>query len=318
MTQAENMRLLAAILLLARAVPAADLAAADYFPPDTKVVIGIEVKGIIEAVVKNFGADSLKQGAALTASGPLAGFDPTKDLEEVLIATSGQGDHPPTLMVLRGRFDLSRMGAKAKPYHDVQIIEDPQKPGEIMALLDGSTALAGDVALVHAAIDRKGGASPWTERIGPLRTRYAVWGIGEGMEGLPAAAGQGDTMKSLDRFDFGAAFSHGLDLTAALHFRSPEEAQKMGAMLGMMKGAMAPNGTKFNLETANGTMRISVQMTEEEIKKAIETQKDALAAAVMSKMTVTPVTPKKPESKEGKIVTGPQGDTVTVTLPEKW
>ena len=304
------------LLVAALACRIAYGAETDYFPADTKVVIGIQVRSIIDAVVRNFGADALKDSAKFTASSVLAGFDPARDLDEVLISTSGKGEKPSTLMVLRGRFDVARMATKAKPYHGVPTLEDPQHQGQIMALVDGTTALAGDAGLVRGAIDGKPAASDWAMRIEPLRGKYAVWGIGDALEGVPGD----DTMKSLDQFEFGAGFEHGLDITAAAHFRKPEDAEKLSMFVKMIQAAPQTGGAKIEVETANGKMRLSVRMGEGELKKAIATQKDALAAALISRMTSNVAGPKPsspPPPKDGKIVTNSQGETMTVTLPGK-
>jgi hypothetical protein len=297
----------ASLLALGLLCPSIYAADADYFPADTKVVIGLQVKGMVDAIVRNFGSEPLKAGVTFTESTPFAGFDPAKDLDEVLIATSGKGDTPPALMVLRGHFDPAKLKVKPQAYHGVPVVTDPQKPGQVLALLEGGTALAGDAGLVHAAIDHKNNGASWTARIDPLRAKYVVWGIGDGIEGTP-----GDQMKSLDRFEFGAGFEHGIDLTAAAHFRAPEDAEALSMLLKLMQAAPQTGGAKIDIETAGGTMRVSLRMSEEELKKAIESQKEALAAAVMSQLGTKPPVPKDP-----KIVTNSQGDTTSVTLPGK-
>src|SRR5437016_14188577 len=100
------MRLLPLVLLLAGR-PAAAAGASDFFPPETKVVIGIQVRHALE-LVGTLPGD-------LVVKNPIAGFDPLKDLDEVFIATSGKGDSPPALMVLRGRFDVAKIGREPKP-----------------------------------------------------------------------------------------------------------------------------------------------------------------------------------------------------------
>ena len=107
----------------------------------------------------------------------------------MLIATTGEGEGSPVLMVLLGRFDVERFTSGAVSYHGVPILEDGKKSGA-MAILDASTAIAGDALVVHAAIDRRGsGAGIGSElaaRIEPLRSKYSIWGIGSRPE-HPAA-----------------------------------------------------------------------------------------------------------------------------------
>src|SRR5260370_42614966 len=56
----------------------------------------------------------------------LAGFDPIKDIEEVLVASTGeggQGQTPPMLLIARGNFNAERLAAHAKPYHGIPALE---------------------------------------------------------------------------------------------------------------------------------------------------------------------------------------------------
>jgi len=310
-------------VLIPRPGSAAGAALLDYLPPGTKVVLGIQVQGAIGALAQDLGPELLGKGSTLLAQTPLAGFDPLKDLDEVLIASSGKGNNPPALAVLRGRFDVERLGRSATRYRDVLVVEGAKGQDGVLALLDSSTALAGDAALVRAAIDRRGqGAetgSDWAERIEALRSHYTIWGIGEGLEGLPDTPGQPGGLDSLDRFAFGAAFTHGLELTAELHLRSPQDAEKVSALLSLIQAAPQASGARFEVESANGTLRILVALPEEELKKAMAAaQRGFLDSAALSQLGGKPDGASKPPSPpDGKVVTNTEGDTMVLTLPGK-
>jgi len=312
-----------ALLLIPRSGPAAGAALADYLPPDTKLVLGIVVRPAIATLAQGLGPELLAQASALLAQTPLAGFDPLKDLDEVLIATSGKGNNPPALAVLRGRFDVERLGRNAAWYRDALMLKGAVGQDGVLALLDSSTALAGDAALVRAAIDRRGqGADTvpaWAARIDELRGRYIVWGIGEGLEGLPGQPVAPGGMDSLDRFEFGVAFAHGMELTAELHFRSPQDADKLNAFLSLVQAAPQAGGARFDMQSLNGTLRFSVAVPEEELKKQMAAfQRGFQQSAALSPFGGKPAAASKPPAPpEGKIVTGSQGDTLTVTLPGK-
>src|SRR5437764_4664945 len=102
----------------AGAASAADTALPDCVPRDTKVVLGIRMRNIVELLqAQNFAAEWRSTSAALLAQTPLAGFDPLKDIDEVIIASTGVGDNPEVLVVLRGRFDINRLATGAASYH---------------------------------------------------------------------------------------------------------------------------------------------------------------------------------------------------------
>ena len=90
------------------------------------------------------------------------GFDPTRDLKEVLIASTGQGQNAPTLILARGNFDIAKLSAFAftsgRPpivYEGVPILTHPSKSSGAMALLDSTTVIGGDLDQVRAAIRRR-------------------------------------------------------------------------------------------------------------------------------------------------------------------
>jgi len=311
---------LSAIFMLGLAVlpaTASDTVLPDYLPSGTKVVFGIRMRSIVNLLQsQSFPAEWRTAASQLTAQTPLAGFDPLKDLDEVLIVSTGEGDPPPVLMVLWGRFDVDRFAAGATAYHGVPILEDARKSGGI-AILDPSTAIAGDVPLVRAAIDRRGSgagiAASLAARIEPLRSRYSIWGIGD-LPGHPPA---------VDQFEFGAELADGLELTAKIHVPTHEDAEKMASSIalaeGMLKGGQASsNGTKVEMHTEDGWLNLSIAIPREALNKAIQDQHAALQSAVMSRFGASTAAqaPQKPAPPPtGKVVTNAHGDTLVVTLP---
>ncbi len=92
----------------------------------------------------------------------LTGFDPTRDVHEVLAATTAtMGSKSPNGLVLaRGNFDVAKIsaaatakGATTETYNGATVIEDPKAMVGI-AFLNSTLVAAGDIANVKAAIDR--------------------------------------------------------------------------------------------------------------------------------------------------------------------
>ena len=273
---------------------------APYLSPETKVVIGIQVRTLAPALPADL-------GPALSAQMKFAGFDPLKDLDEVIVTANGTGDNAPVLAVLRGRFQLERMGRGAKRYAGVPMIEGQAQAKGVIALLDAGTAIAGDAVLVRAAIDRRlngvQGTVTWADQIDELRAKYAVWGIGEAVD-------------SVDRFQFGAEFQDGLDLTAELHVASPAEMEKLTSGLRMVE-AMAkasegkPKAAHLEMKSEDGTLRLALRVPAEELKQAFTAQRGMLEAAVKSRLPMGG----EAAAPESRIVINEQGETLTVTLP---
>jgi hypothetical protein len=144
---------------------AADSQLLSMVMPDAKVLAGVNVDS---AKASPFGLYVLTQlqsnNTGLQELIALTGFDPTRDVHEVLAATDATpGSKGPSGLVLaRGNFDAATItalatskGAVTETYGaaGVTIIEDPNKVGGI-AFLDPTLVIAGDVANVKGAIDR--------------------------------------------------------------------------------------------------------------------------------------------------------------------
>ncbi len=129
--------------------------------PDAKVIAGVNVDS---AKASTFGTYLIAQiqanAAAFQQLVTLTGFDPTRDLHQLLAATNSTGSHT-GLALARGNFDVAKItalatlaGALTETYSGVTIIEDPKQAGGA-AFLDATLVMAGDIPSVKAAIDRQ-------------------------------------------------------------------------------------------------------------------------------------------------------------------
>ena len=170
------------LTVFAGALPATDPTLLNLVMPDAKVLAGVNVdhaKGTL------FGQYVLTQIQSshpdlqkLTAA---TGFDPTRDVSETLFASNGTPNSG--LALARGTFDIAGItaaanlkGAVSENYSGFTILEDPnQTHGAVF--LNSSTAVAGDIASVKAAIDRQKIAQPLPSAvsvsIGQLSTQDA-------------------------------------------------------------------------------------------------------------------------------------------------
>src|SRR5579885_2903000 len=120
--------------------------------PDAKVIAGVNVD---QAKVSPFGQWVLGQMQLqdtqlkdLTAA---TGFDPTRDVHELLVATAGGANQHTGLAAARGNFDVDKINALAlgkgnaikETYKGVTIVEDAKQTGGF-AFLNPTIFIAGD------------------------------------------------------------------------------------------------------------------------------------------------------------------------------
>jgi hypothetical protein len=269
------------------AVPAAADSLTDLLPPETKVVFGIRVHNLaISSTAQTFAAQAQSAAAGWLKAVPLDGIDFLRDIDEMLIATSGKGKALPAIVVVTGRFDVPHLTGGAKRYYrNIPLLEGEAAGDAMVALLDNSTAILGDPNLVRAAIDQRGAKSRiepgLNDRITSLRQRYDIWGIGEQSEGFNLPVPEAQVLESVDRFQFGIQTASGLELSAEIHARSAEDAGKLRTAVGMIaaivKGQTSASAAKFDLQADAETLKLSVYIPDAELQKTIEAETAALS-----------------------------------------
>lgn len=334
----------AALAVCLRMAVAADAPIPGFVPPGTRAIVGFHLRTIIDSsLVQSLGADLFKDaGAKWNASSPVPGVNPLKDLDEVIIASTMEGDHPPSLVICRGRFHLDQLPKGIQRYHGVPIKE--VQDGDGIALMDAGTIIGGSMKDVRAAIDRRdrhsAGLDPaLAEQAGRLSAQYAIWGAGRLSQDFHPPAGGAEALKTLDRFHFGIGLNNGLQLAATIHMRSPEDLQKLAQSVQMFqmmaKAQPDTSGAKFDTHVDNGTLTLSLAVPEEALKKAVAQQRGAIAQALAQTKgrplsasepsakaespagPETPAAAAPPASRETRIVSDKEGASVQVTLPGK-
>jgi len=144
---------------------AADSQLLSLVMPDAKLLAGVNVD---QAKASPFGLYVLTQmqmqaaNSGMRTLAALTGFDPTRDVHELLAASNATpgAQTPSGLALARGNFEPATIialatskGAATEIYGGVTIIEDPKQTAGL-AFLDPTLAIVGDLANVKAAIDR--------------------------------------------------------------------------------------------------------------------------------------------------------------------
>lgn len=144
------------------AMSAADPQLVNLVMPDAKVLAGVNVE---QAKGTQFGQYVLNQmqtqDAELQKLVTLTGFDPRRDVRELLVASDGTPGSKTGLAVAKGNFNVSMItsaattaGVITEVYGGYTILEEPKQREAGMAFLDATTVVAGDIASVKGAIDR--------------------------------------------------------------------------------------------------------------------------------------------------------------------
>src|ERR1035437_101064 len=144
------------------ALSAANLQLLNLVMPDAKVLAGVNVE---QAKGTQFGQYVLNQmqtqDAQLQQLVALTGFDPRRDVRELLVVSDGVPQGKTGLALAKGNFDAAKIAAAAtlhgvvtEVYNGVTILEEPKKQEAGIAFLDATTVAAGDIASVKGAIDR--------------------------------------------------------------------------------------------------------------------------------------------------------------------
>lgn len=342
-----------ALLLSAGALVAADPPFSEYVPADTRILVGVEVRTILtsdwgKALVEQMKSAS---GDGWTKELPLKGFDPIQDLDQLWIASSSADQKASALVILRGRFDKSHLPAAIGRYHSVPLIPLDAKREHLMAVMDPYTIFSGDRATVERAIDRHGLKSVNAHIVTAataLSSRYWLWAVADGLDGVPAAKSAPQGLEGVSGFEFGLSVNRDLDMAAQLHMRTAQDAQKMTAMIGMLQ-AMAKgqqNGaSQVNIEShvTDKTLDVSLRVPEDELRRAWDQQRAVIAqslsqlpqqiaaaragkpfnpiaappqtAAVAPGQAAAAQVHHAPVARQSRVVIDEDGNTVQVTLP---
>lgn len=281
-----------ALAILSFPALAADPALLNLVMPDAKVVMGIDV---VRAKTSPFGqmllAEMDSKGNTLSELTSATGFDPRRDLSEVVFASNEastpRGRHASGLIVARGNFDANRIrgfalqqGFAPANHSGVEIYS---KTGDnaSFAFLDNGIAVAGGLEFVQAAVLRRGvtqpGPAALLPRISQLSQDNDVWlvtsipvanfadRVPEGGAGGANVNGmmKGDAFRAIEQAAMGLRFAADLvSLSLEAVARTEKDATAMADVVRFLAGMMQLNREKPEL-AALATALDSLKLTTE-------------------------------------------------------
>jgi len=280
--------------LFSGVLSAADPQLLNLVMPDVKVMADINVE---QAKTSPFGQFVLAQvqPQQLMQIAALTGFDPSKDVNELLVAGNGAAQHSGLALVL-GNFNVPTITAViaqqkvvTETYHGVTIYENTQKEAGL-AFLSGSIAAAGDLTNLKAAIDRVAApsvlpASLLTE-IGQLSAANDAWALTtvppsslKSLGDAPAVPGAGNMLAMVQSASVGLKFGANVVLTGQAQADTAQNATAAAGLIqflvnmAQMKAADEPQVqalAKALTVSANGaTVNISLTLPSEQFQELL-------------------------------------------------
>ncbi len=162
------------------------------------------------------------------------GFDPRRDVRELLLASDGKD----TLIAARGTFSERGLAGLAKQsYKGVTLYTRGERGA---AFIDTSTAIAGTLPAVKRALDRHpsgngSGPEELLDRARQISSQYQIWSVSNGFENLLTseipetgnAANAGRILRSLENTTIAADLSTGINAYLTGICRSDDEAKNL-------------------------------------------------------------------------------------------
>ncbi len=256
-------RILALLTVLAVVAPAADTTLLNLAPPDAKVVAGIDVAAVRTSAFGQFALSKLseKESSDFKQFVDSTGFDPRRDLTEILYATGDTNGQPKKqLFVARGAFDRTRLaaaatkaGAAISSYNGLDLLTFTQKGSgdsavNALAFLDGSLAVAGDSASVQAAIDRSRSGGGLTGDLAAKAMSMSgtnqIWfasmaslsDMAANLSHGQQAGGPQEILKSIRQANGGLKFDDPITLSIELVAQTAQDASSLSGALQMLLG----------------------------------------------------------------------------------
>jgi hypothetical protein len=238
------------ILTFASTAPAVDSRMLNLLMPEPEVVTGADVERLKASSFGKYVLSMMQlEGREFDSFVAMTGFDPRRDLREVLMAADSASSESPGkgILVLRGVFDETKITALASvhaglvtSYNGATLLMPPASGASTppaIALLGGNLLLMGPEAMVKSAIDRQRSRqtlnASLAARIQAASNDYDAWLVTTappssfaGRVNNPNVAGamKGDLLQAIETMSAGVRFGADVQLGAEANTRSERDA----------------------------------------------------------------------------------------------
>jgi hypothetical protein len=252
------------IALITGSAFAADSSLLNLVSPDAKALAGIHVD---RSTASQFGQYMLRQ--MQNEDGDFSkfvadtGFDPRRDLKEVIMASVDGQHNGHGLVVAHGTFNVPKLllhakttGATLTNYKDVQVITGKGDHGWI-AFLDSGTVAAGDPTMVRTSIDRRGGGSgidaKLAAKVNEVSNKYDAWMVsmvpvtnftGKLPDPRMNGAIRGDMIQGIEQASGGVVFGSTVQIAGEAVTKTDKDATALADVVRFLTGMVQMNRDK--------------------------------------------------------------------------
>ena len=290
-------------------LPAVDSQLLNLVMPDAKMIGGVNVAS---AKASPFGQYVLAQIAAndqdMQKLATLTGFDPRRDVDELLFASNGGNGSHSGLAAATGTFNVASIttfatgnGAATETYGGVTILEDPKQTQGI-AFLSGSLVAAGDIADVKNAIDRRSNPSilpaAVATQVKQLSAAEDAWGLttvplsymgmnianNASIPGLPANGLQ-SALGNIQSLAGGVKFGATVNFTGQAQADNEKDATALAGMIQFLANMAQLNAAKnpeaasvlqsFTASASGSTVTVSLSVPEDQFQQLLQPKANA-------------------------------------------
>jgi hypothetical protein len=268
---------------------AADAGLLSLAMPDARAMGGINVEQVrLSPFGQYLMARIVEQDVGLQALINATGFDPRRDLREILVVWNSEAGGKSGVMMARGTFDVARIveaalsqGQKVETYKGVEIVGDPKGA---LAFVDSTLVVSGPGVSLRAAIDRRSAAvgigADLAAQVNQLSTTEDAWFVTL----VPPAHLQemGATLNKVQQGSGGVKFGANVVLTAQTISQTDKDAAALAETVKMLAGMAqmsAPKGwaasgaallQNMSVAAAGANTTLSLSVPEQQVEQVLK------------------------------------------------
>jgi hypothetical protein len=305
-----NLLRLAVLVALPTATWAADPALLRLVMPDAKVIAGIQVDQTRNSLFGQYILSHMQvDDAGFKSFITQTGFDPRRDVSEILIASNWESNSPASrwLVIARGSFDLGKIahaaqgtGVRTSNFQGVDILihssTDKPEVENAIAFFDGTSAVMGDLASVKGAVERqKSAAAPSNQlmaKVRDLSSKNDFWFVTlvpvsefSGVMPDPNLSGamKGNLLSAINEASGGIRFGNIVNISAEAVTRSEKDAQALVDVVKFVAGMVQLNRQNnaaagqvatlldtLDCKTAGNVTTVSLAIPEQQLEQMLE------------------------------------------------
>lgn len=283
--------------------------------PDAVAVAGADVDRVVNSPFGQFMLGRMHaEEENFQKMVEMTGFDPRRDLREVLLASRSIGGKGTGLVMARGTFDAAKLtatasthGAVLDSYNGATVfsLNSTKRGNDIVALLSG-LAIAGPTADVRLAVDRYQDTQAELAGIAAQAVaasgQWDAWAVSTGSPAQFAGAMsnpniggalKGDVLQGITQTSGGVRFGANVEVGGEAVMRSAQDATALVDVYKFLLSMIQANAPKagpaatslqsfigsMNVTTSGNTVKFNAQLPEAELEKLLSGGRRSMAMA---------------------------------------